>query len=28
LNQNDRGEFTKRMHQAILEQIKDKLKEL
>ena len=28
LNQNDRGEFTKRMHQAILEQIKDKLNEL
>ena len=28
LNQNDKGEFTKRMHQAILEQIKDKLKEL
>ncbi len=28
LNQNDRGEFTKRMHQAILEQIKDKLKDL
>ena len=28
LNQNDKAEFTKRMHQAILEQIKDKLKEL
>ena len=28
LNQNDKGEFTKRMHQAILDQIKDKLKDL
>ena len=28
LNQNDRGEFTKRMHQAILDQIKDKLKDI
>ena len=26
LNQNDKAEFTKRMHQAILDQIKDKLK--
>lgn len=28
LNQNDKGEFTKRMHQAILDQIKDKLKDI
>ena len=28
LNQNDKGEFTKRMHKAILEQIKDKLKDI
>lgn len=28
LNQNDKGEFTKRMHQAILNQIKDKLKDI
>ena len=28
LNQNDKDEFTKRMHQAILEQIKDKLKDI
>ena len=28
LNQNDKAEFTKRMHQAILDQIKDKLKEI
>ncbi len=28
LNQNDKGEFTKRMHLAILDQIKDKLKDI
>ena len=28
LNQNDKGEFTKRMHKAILDQIKDKLSDL
>ena len=28
LNQNDKGEFTKRMHKAILDQIKDKLKDI
>ena len=28
LNQNDKAEFTKRMHQAILDQIRDKLKEI
>lgn len=28
LNQNDKNEFTKRMHQAIVEQIKDKLKDI
>ncbi|MBE6491820.1 MAG: ATP-dependent helicase [Methanobrevibacter sp.] len=28
LNQNDKAEFTKRMHQAILDQIKDKLKDI
>jgi ATP-dependent Lhr-like helicase len=28
LNQNDKGEFTKRMHMAILDQIKDKLKDI
>ena len=28
LNQNDKGEFTKRMHLAILDQIKDKLKDV
>ena len=28
LNQNDKEEFTKRMHQAILDQIKDKLKDI
>ena len=28
LNQNDKAEFTKRMHQAILDQIKDKLKDM
>ena len=28
LNQNDKGEFTKRMHQAILDQIKDKLNDI
>lgn len=28
LNQNDKAEFTKRMHQAILNQIKDKLKDI
>lgn len=28
LNQNDKAEFTKRMHLAILDQIKDKLKDL
>ena len=28
LNQNDKGEFTKRMHQAIIDQIKDKLKDI
>lgn len=28
LNQNDKAEFTKRMHKAILDQIKDKLKDL
>ena len=28
LNQNDKGEFTKRMHQAILDQIKGKLKDI
>ena len=27
LNQNDKAEFTKRMHKAVLEQIKEKLKE-
>ena len=28
LNQNDKGEFTRRMHQAIVDQIKDKLKDI
>lgn len=28
LNQNDKAEFTKRMHKAILDQIKDKLKDI
>ena len=28
LNQNDRNEFTKRMHQAVIDQIKDKLKDI
>jgi ATP-dependent Lhr-like helicase len=28
LNQNDKAEFTKRMHQAILDQIRDKLKDI
>ncbi len=28
LNQNDRAEFTKRMHKAVLDQIKDKLSDL
>ena len=28
LNQNDKAEFTKRMHQAIVDQIKDKLKDI
>ena len=28
LNQNDKGEFTKRMHKAILDQIKNKLKDI
>ena len=28
LNQNDKVEFTKRMHQAVLDQIKDKLKDI
>ncbi len=28
LNQNDKAEFTKRMHKAILEQIRDKLKDI
>ena len=28
LNQNDKAEFTKRMHQAIIDQIKDKLKDI
>ena len=28
LNQNDKAEFTKRMHMAILDQIKDKLKDI
>ena len=28
LNQNDKKEFTKRMHQAIIEQIKEKLKDI
>ena len=28
LNQNDRSEFTKRMHQAVIDQIKDKLKDI
>ncbi|WP_405295796.1 ATP-dependent helicase [Methanobrevibacter sp.] len=28
LNQNDKGEFSKRMHKAILDQIKDKLKDI
>ena len=27
LNQNDKAEFTKRMHKAVLEQIREKLKE-
>ena len=27
LNQNDKAEFTKRMHKAVLDQIKDKLSE-
>ena len=28
LNQNDKAEFTKRMHKAIIEQIRDKLKDI
>ena len=28
LNQNDKKEFTKRMHMAIIDQIKDKLKDI
>ena len=28
LNQNDKAEFTRRMHQAILDQIRDKLKDI
>ena len=28
LNQNDKAEFTKRMHKAVLDQIKDKLSDL
>ena len=28
LSENDKDEFTKRMHQAILDQIKDKLKDI
>ena len=28
LNQNDKAEFTKRMHKAVLDKIKDKLSDL